>query len=372
MANSLFKRIRIKLLHYINLAAGKCVDFLTKIGLYGRVPYSVIGRYGPVIEVSHPYPQNYNPDDQPKFDEWKQYKTFPHDLFLVKNVTLTSDGITLQKHRTFIPALPHPVFRNQYGVLYNLWIRLFYKKQRFPADKNYLLVFDNWSWNNYFHWVIDAMCRLQLLHDHVNGQFTVVLPEASPAYLTETLKLYGYNDILYLPKNSKVRLPDLHVMNYAAWSGQQHPVILNNMVNFVKAKFPVTEKSNRRVYVSRSKARSRKVENEPEVIALLKAYDFEILHFEGMSFKDQVTLMSEVKYFVTSHGANMTNVIWMNKDAQILELLRMEGRPNFCYWSVASCMQLSYTYQLCPIVNKDNVRVDIPLLKRNLEFMLRK
>ncbi len=372
MAISLSKRIRLKLLHYINLVVGKLVDLLTRIGLWGKVPYTVLGHYGDVIEVTHAYPENYKPEDKPKFDEWKQYKTFPHDLFRVENVLLTSDGITLKKHRTFIPALPHPIFRNQYGVLYNLYVRLFYRKQNFPADKKYLLVYDNWSWNNYFHWVIDSLCRLQLMHDNVPEKFTVILPEKSPAYLTETLKLYGYNDILYLPENSKVRLPNLHVMNYAAWSGQQHPEILGKMVQFVKAKLSPIASASRRVYVSRSRAYSRKIENEAEVVELLKSYDFEIVYFEGMKFEEQVKLMSEVNYFVTSHGANMTNVIWLPQEAQILELLRLEGRPNFCYWSIASSLRLRYNYQLSAVAGGDNIQVNIPALRKNLEAILQK
>jgi len=371
MNRSLPRRILLKLLSYLQLAVGKLADGLTRIGLYGKVPYTVVSHHGDVTEVTHPYPANYNSADKEKFDEWKTYKTFPHDLFAAEDVLLTSDGIVLQKHRTFIPALPHPVFRYQYGLLYNLKVRLFYADKEFPADKQYLLVYDNWSWNNYFHWVIDSLCRVQLVHAHVQQKFTVILPEASPQYITDTLALYGFTDIVRLPQNSRARLKNLYTMNYAAWSGQQHPEVLTAMVRHIRKEIPAaTGEKNRRIYVSRSHARSRKVSNEEEVVALLTQYNFEILRFEGMSFREQVALMQNVKYFVSSHGANMTNLIWLNKDARILELLRQEGRPNFCYWSVASSLGLPYYYQLCPITSADNVEVDVARLKQNLEILL--
>lgn len=371
MNRSLSRRIRLKLLHYLHRVVGKVVDFLTRIGLYGKVPYSVVSHHGDVIEVTHPYPANYNPADKEKFDEWKWYQTFPHDLFQVKDVLLTSDGIVLNKHRTFIPALPHPVFRYQYGLLYNLKARLFYGQTRFPADRKYLLVYDNWSWNNYFHWVIDSLCRIQLLHDHVKEKFTLIIPEESPKYVTESLALYGFTDILYLPKKSKTRITDLYTMNYAAWSGQQHPEIISAMVKKVRNGIPAMPgEKNRRIYVSRSRARSRRVSNEDEVAALLAQFNFETVYFEGMSFREQVALLQNVKYFVSSHGANMTNLIWLNTDARILELLRKEGRPNFCYWSVASSLRLTYYYQLCRITTADHVEVDLDQLRDNIGSLL--
>jgi hypothetical protein len=373
MKRSLLYRISVRLIAYLNLLVGKTVDALTRAGLYGKVKYTVKGHFGDVIEVTHPYPANYNPADKARFDEWKQYHTFPHNLFGTPDVLLTSDGIVLSKLRTFIPALPHPVFRYQYGLLYNLRVRLFYSRRQFPHDKKYLLVYDNWSWNNYFHWVIDSMCRLQLLHEHVKEQFTVVVPEASPAYITETLALYGFTDIVRLPARSKARIPQLFTMNYAAWSGQQHPQVLADMVRYVKQQYQIADvPTERRVYVSRSRAYSRRVANEEAVTALLREYNFETVYFEGMPFAEQVKLMSTVRVFVTSHGANMTNLIWLPRDAKILELLREPGRSNFCYWSVASSLHLEYNYQLCPITDHDNIEVDIALLRRNLEACLLK
>ena len=89
-----------------------------------------------------------------------------------------------------------------------------------------------------------------------------------------------------------------------------------------------------------------------------------------MSFYEQIALMQNVKYFVSSHGANMTNLIYMPPGGKILELIRKEGRANFCYWSVASCLGFDYYYQLCELNDSDNVKVDLEIFKRNLELLL--
>lgn len=369
---NLLQRILIKANSLLYRAVGKCVDLLVKMDLYGEFPYEIKGHFGDVIELTHPYPQNYQEKDKALFDEWKWYETFPHDLFLAKKVLLTPDGVVLKKHRTFIRALPHPIFRFQYGILYNLKTRIFYRKFKTDPGKNYLLFYDNWSWNNYFHWIIDALCRAELVRRHVQLNFTIILPEASPKYLTDTLKLYGYTDFIYLPPRSKTRIENLYVMNYAAWSGQQHPEILKAMVNYISDKLEGEKpaKPFRKIYVSRAKQFSRRVENENEILALLEPYGFETVYFEGMGFNEQVQLMQSATHFITSHGANMTNLVFLPVGAKIFELLN-DRKPNFCYWSVANCLGHSYSYQLCPITGADHVQVDAELFKKNLELLMR-
>lgn len=398
---NLVQRFFIKANSVLYTLVGKLVD---KTGTQQKFPYEVKGHFGDVTEVTHEYPENFQPEHKALFDEWKWYETFPHDLFFVKDVQLSSDGIVLKKHRTFIKTLPHPIFRFQFGILYNLKARFFYRRFKIDPSKNYLLLFDNWSWNNYFHWIIDALCRAELLRENVKMNFTVLLPEASPKYLTETLKLYGFTDIVYLPRRTKTKISNLYSMNYAAWSGQQHPVILKAMVDFVKGKvldsaqttgtrtvldsassgagdvldpadsgdrtvLDSARTAGKRIYVSRSKQFSRRVENEKELLAVLEKYGFETVYFEGMTVAEQVRTMSEARFFVTSHGANMTNLAWLPEGAKIFELLN-DRKPNFCYWSVASCLGHAYYYQLCPITNADHVLVDIETFEKNLQALL--
>lgn len=363
---NLIQRILIKANAIIYTIAGKLIDALTRIRLWGEFKYEVKGHYGDVIHVEHQYPKNFQSEHAALFDEWKRYDTFPHDLFYAKDCWLTADGIVYRGRHTFIKTLPHPIFRFQYGILYNLKTRLFYRNQKTDQAKKYMLLYDNWSWNNYFHWIIDGLCRAQLIEENVKEQFTIILPAASPKYITETLKLFGYTDFVYVGENSRVRITDLYSMNYAAWSGQQHPEILFRMVKTMREKTGVVAiKPFRKIYVSRGKQFSRRVMNEAEVIAILEQYDFETVYFEGMTFENQVKLMTETSHFVTSHGANMTNLIFLQKGAWILELIN-ERKPNFCYWSVADCLGHEYRYQLCPIETVDHIKVDVAELERNL------
>jgi len=349
---------------------GKVADVCRRIGITGSFPYSVDGHYGDIIEVSVPYPVNFHSEDEHWFSGWKSYVTFTHDFYCAKDVSLTSDGIVLRKHLTFIKTLPHPVFRYKYGILYNLKSRIVYKHVKSDSSKKYLLLFDNWSWNNYFHWIIDSLCRAELIRTHLREEFTVVLPKASPSYLTETLKLYGYNDFEYLPERSMIKLDSVYSMNYAAWSGQQHPAVLQSMVEHVISKLGIEASiPSKRIYISRSKQYSRRVSNEHALMSVLEKYGFEVHYFEGMPFAQQVALMQSATHFVTSHGANMTNLIFLPRGATVFELLT-NHKPNFCYWSVASNLHLDYYYQLCEIASADHLQVDIATFENNLRRIL--
>ncbi|MBA3705765.1 MAG: hypothetical protein H0W84_07640 [Bacteroidetes bacterium] len=119
-------RIPNKFSHFINLFIGKVYDLLQLKNVVSRFPFQIVSNAGKVIHVEHSYPANYQAKDNSLFNEWKEFDTFPLDLYQVNDVRLTHEGIVLKKHTT---AFPHPIFRNQFGVLYNFFTRYFYKKQ---------------------------------------------------------------------------------------------------------------------------------------------------------------------------------------------------------------------------------------------------
>ncbi|MES2592726.1 MAG: glycosyltransferase family 61 protein [Bacteroidota bacterium] len=358
-------RIFNKVLHYINLFIGKIYDILQQKNIIGQFPFKIVSNFGNVIRIEHPYPANFNISDKDLFNEWKRYDTFSHDLYSVQNVRVTHEGIVLKKYFTFIKALPHPIFRNQFGVLYNLYTYIFYKKVNTKAKK-YVLLYDHWSKNNYFHWTVDSLCRLYLFKHHLNFEYTLLLPENCPSYILNTLEKFDVENIEFIPLKSFLQIEDLYVMNYAAWSGQQHPDVIKKLRNHLMSQ-TIHDKMaiKMRIYVSRGKQKSRRIINEAEVITLLQKYKFSIVYFEELNFDQQISMMQQTEYLITSHGANMTNILFLPDHAKILELLNNE-KPNFCFWSLASCLGLNYNYKLCGIEKSNHIHVDIKELERTL------
>jgi hypothetical protein len=341
-------------------------DLLEQIGVVKPISYKVEKPQNDIIRVEHSYPKNIAEKDKPLFEEWRSYPTFENKLFVLSNCNVSYKGTVFKGSRCFVPALPHPVFKAQYGPLFCWKQNLFFKKTTLDANTTYYLVTDHWAYANYFHWMVDSMCRLIEWREELKD-LTLLLHEGAPRYITDALKYLGIEKIEWIKKDHYVAVPNLVVPNYCAWSGQQHPVILRKVKEFILDKVE-GPKGPERIYVSRGHQKVRKIANEQAVIEVLQKNDFAVVHFEGMSVAGQISIVKHAKIFVSSHGANMTNALF-TLNCRVFELLRND-RPNFCYWGALSGLSIEYRYQLCKVVNHDDLLVDIEQFKIHLQKVI--
>jgi hypothetical protein len=361
-------RIYNKFIQILDKGIISIYNTFERIGIAKPIPFKTLEPKNDIIQVEHPFPVNIIEKDKPLFNEWRSYPTFENKLFILENCNVSCMGIVFIGARCFVPALPHPVFKGQFGTLYCLKNYLFYKEQQLSTDKTYFLVTDHWAYSNYFHWMVDSMCRLMQWKEMLKD-VTVLVHEGAPRFIIESLNYLNVSKIEIIQKNHYLNVPNLVVPNYCAWSGQQHPIILKVARQFILHNVR-NEKKFERVFISRRNAKARRVANEDDLIPILKENKFEIINFEGMSVAEQVAIVRNVKHFVSSHGANMTNSMFLEPDSKILELIRYD-RPNFCYWStLASVGNKNYFYQLCKVVDHDHLLVDISQFKIHLHKIL--
>ena len=95
---------------------------------------------------------------------------------------------------------------------------------------------------------------------------------------------------------------------------------------------------NRRIYLSREDS-DRSVINEPEVIQLLEAYNFEILH--SSSQLDIPRIMSEASVVVGAHGAAMTNCVFCSNEAKLIDLIPTTHVYPY-FMSLSQCIGMEY------------------------------
>ena len=131
-----------------------------------------------------------------------------------------------------------------------------------------------------------------------------------------------------------------------------------------------------RIYVSRGKAKKRKIVNEDGVISLLKDYSFDTVYFEDLSFENQVSVSANAKYLISNHGSGLTNMLFMRSGSSVLELRKEGDAKNNCFFSLASALNLNYFYQTCRAQNDSevahtaNLIVDLTKLRQTVELML--
>ena len=364
----MIKRIYIKLLAYLDQLLGLLHFYLEKYNFTELIVFQEVNKKNDVIQISNSYPINYKEKDKILFDEWKTYLTFENKLFFLFNVNVSYKGIISIGINCFVPALPHPVFKNNYGIRFNLHQNIFKKVVKFSDKEHYFIVHDMWSYANYYHWLVDSLTRLIFWFDEL-PKYSLLIAQDAPKYIKETICLFPFKKITEIPNNTYCHIPNLCVPNFTAWPGQQHPITLKKTKNFLLSHFNLNENKIERIYVSRAKQSRRKIANEELVLNLLKSYDFQIVFFEGMSISEQIGIVRNAKLMITSHGANVTNAMFM-QNGKLLELIRIVN-PNFCYWSMLTNLDIPYYYQLCELVNHDDLFVDIIELEKNIQALIK-
>ncbi|MEO6304050.1 MAG: glycosyltransferase family 61 protein [Bacteroidia bacterium] len=365
----MFKRVYNKALSVANSGIGKIHLFLERKGIIEPIIFSFYKNIENRVFVDHKYPVNFDQKDKQLFDHYTKYTTAGEQVIELQDVNISERGVVFKKYNNLGYALPHPVFRATYGWLYIFNQYLFRKKKKSDPDKTYILIYDFWSRANYYHWLVDALPRLWILKEELKqNNYSLLLPANSPKFLKTTLNYFEINNITYIETKEYLQVKKLLVPDYAAGSGHIHPVKVKAIKDhFVKKINAISKKE--RVYVSRGKQKARRVSNEDQIIEIVKQFGFEVIYFEDHTFEEQVAIGKGAKIMVTSHGANLTNSLFMPEKGTVLELIR-EDKPNFCYWALSNTAGVNYYYQLCKVVGNDHLLVDVELFKVNLQKVL--
>ena len=245
-------------------------------------------------------------------------------------------------------------------------------------EKDVLWITDDWS-DGYFHWLTDVLSRLYVMRARLN-EFLLLLPGdyEKRDFVTSSLRCFGINPSFTKP-DDVILCRKLFMPTHTAPSGHyNHEIIRGVRALLLEALgYSAEQAGSERVYLSRGKARMRKIANEDGVINLLAESGFQVIYAEDLSFEQQVELFSKTRYLVSNHGAGLTNMLFMPEGAALLELRHQTDATNNCYFTLASAIGLSYFYQICPPDNDNqdphsaNLIVDLDALKLNLALLLK-
>jgi hypothetical protein len=363
------KRIYHKITTVTNSVIAKLHLFLERKQIIQPIAYTLYKHIDNATAVNHKDAMNLAPRDKALFAHYNHYPTDKETVFELQHVNISNSGVVFKGINNFGQALPHPAFRATYGWLYLLNQYLFHKKTIAPTPKIYILIYDFWSAGNYYHWLIDSLPRLWIIRDELKSEgYSLLLPENCPQFIIASLRYFEISHITYIKRSEYLSVEKLLIPNYSVGSGRIHPqrvaALKNYLVNKVNA-----GKQNERIYVSRGRQKTRRAINENEIIHIVEQLGFKVLYFEDYTVEEQIAIGKSAAVLVSSHGANMTNLMFMPPQARVLELIR-EDQPNFCYWALSSVVNVNYYYQLCKVVGNDHLLVNVDLFKLNLQKIL--
>ena len=269
---------------------------------------------------------------------------FRQVMYRLRAANVAWHGSVVKGLRVFVPSLPQPWIEPELGGSF-LLRQL--KSQRVPAlvAGPVGLAFDSWS-GNYFHWIAEVLPRLALLRK-VQPNCVVLVPGPNPPdYITRTVRALGFQHTYALAPGQLVQVTDLWVAARPGRHGYMLPELVREVREAVMtslvASFDPANRATRRLYVSRSRQNWRQLTNEAAVVSVLERYGFETIYFEDMSFVEQVRTMYEAAIFIGIHGANMTNLLFMEPGTHVVEMMS-HTYVNPSYLAMADSIGVQYS-----------------------------
>jgi capsular polysaccharide biosynthesis protein len=223
----------------------------------------------------------------------------------------------------------------------------------------------------YYHWLTDALPRLEILRKVLpaNIEITKYIVNNGIPIVSESLELLGIprDKLIFIDRTKHFQVKNLVVPSLPGSTGTPPPWIYTFLrESFLKYKANIPPLS--RLYVSRSKARYRKVTNEEDVLRCLTAVGFTPVWLEEHDFATQIALFANAEFIVAPHGAGLTNLIWCQPGSKVLEIFS-PNYVNICYWAMANQIGVEYHY-LIGTSEKQNKYHDPNLVEDNIEIKI--
>ena len=219
-------------------------------------------------------------------------------------------------------------------------------------SKNYLFIYSPWF--GYFSWVTESLPRILEVKDR-HKELTLILPESYSklSFVMKSLELFPELKYEIIPdgihmKVPRVVIPELKPSTYAFDPNTMQNYRAQMWIYIENMQIDI--QTYDKIYVSRKKAKNRKLLNEKEVLELLAEHEFQEIAFENYSFFEQIYLMKNCKVLTGVHGAGFANIAFMGDDTALIELIKeyssyKEERPS--YWRLCSALNIDYYIEYC-------------------------
>ncbi|MBD2484134.1 tetratricopeptide repeat protein [Planktothrix sp. FACHB-1365] len=233
---------------------------------------------------------------------------------------------------------------------------------------------------NYYHWMFDIIARFDLLLQHflIEEVDYFVVNRYQLNYEYETLQLLKIpsEKIIESCKNPALKADKILIPSYSHATSRTPQWACNFLKNLcLNSQENLELLPLERVYLSRSQASYRQVDNEAEVILFLQQFGFTALNLETLSVRQQAYYMANTKVIISPHGAALTNLVFCTPGTQVIEFLM----PNWtlsCYWELSNIVGCDYYCLFCEAANthcsptdgSQNIKVNLDSLLKLMQW----
>jgi capsular polysaccharide biosynthesis protein len=199
---------------------------------------------------------------------------------------------------------------------------------------------------NFFHWFLDVLqkaeCLVGLLGNEIRSQFTIVLPaDHNSQFMRDSLNAFDFN-CRWLSRNELAVINNLTVIPDIAPTGNYRKDVVQGLSKRLAKHFSkglTFSSSKNKIYITRRNAQRRRIINEDQLTPILIRYDFVIVDFDTLSFRDQLSYSLGGRVLVSMHGAGLTHMLWMEQPSIVLEIRSRDDCQNNCYYNSSDLSQ---------------------------------
>jgi tetratricopeptide (TPR) repeat protein/capsular polysaccharide biosynthesis protein len=205
------------------------------------------------------------------------------------------------------------------------------------------------SGNVYFHWMVDLLPRIEILRrggirlDQIDW---FVVNNYQSRFQKETLTALGIppEKILASDRHPHIQAEELIVPSFGSHLGWLQPWGLKFLREvFLTPKVLSKKGFPERIYISREKAKYRRVLNEGEVQEILSQYGFVTVSPESMSLEEQIAMFAAAKIIIAPHGSGLTNIIFCQAGTKVIELIAPHYL-RYYYWGISKQLGLEHYF----------------------------
>jgi hypothetical protein len=213
-----------------------------------------------------------------------------------------------------------------------------------------------WS-QEYYHWFHDTLPKVWNSLPHLPKGCRFLINQKPKGYQMESLHALGIteNRLLFMQYKGDLLVERLWFSTPHGYTTFSGPYAIQEIANKISASIRSSNSVpclDKRIYISRSSAKTRRITNETEILPVLQKYGFLIERMESYSFERQVEILAGCNCLIGPHGAGLTNLIFTNKDAHIIEIAGEEFVD--CYGFMAKTTGRKFSRIICQQDDRDS------------------
>ncbi|EGK89479.1 tetratricopeptide repeat protein [Microcoleus vaginatus PCC 9802] len=226
-----------------------------------------------------------------------------------------------------------------------------FKLESFPSLKQIdgrVAVLSGLSGNVYFHWMVDVLPRIELLRHSGRDLAEIdwfLVNSCQHQFQRESLRILGIPEekVLESDRLPHIQATELIVPSFAGYLGWPSGWGMDFLRReFLKGILP-SSSYPKRIYISRSKARYRRVLNEEDVVEVLEKFGFVSILPESLSLAEQIAHFYHAEVIVAAHGSGLTNTIFCSQGTKVIELVSPHYISHY-YWGISQYLQLEHYF----------------------------